>query len=148
VYGQIPSEGNIALALETAMDPYGFILPLADFVTDNVNEDLTANVREAKSLPDEMIDGKNYRHLYFVQNTIDWEIWISPETFFPKKIAIIYKQEKDKPKYMVMFQEFQAKADFADSDFAFIPSQGWDKVPVLKKDEENPVAKTSKSETK
>jgi hypothetical protein len=101
MYVRLEMPNTIAAMLDTLAKDYGKSLPLADLVYRDADKGLTANAQTGQYLGLHTVGSDACHHLGFVQEGIDWEIWISSgDKPIPRKFSIVYKQQPGSPRYV------------------------------------------------
>jgi hypothetical protein len=127
--GTVPP--TIDEALDWVFEQTGTVLPLADFLYDDVYSRLMGSVQRGVYLGIHDVAGVPCHHLSFEQATIDWQLWIDagPEPV-PRKLVIAYKTEDEVPQYTVTIRKWNLKAKVPDQIFRFEPPEGATRVEV------------------
>jgi len=126
----VPPE--IDSAIDMIVDKYGFSVPLADLVYADPYNILIANVIEGRWVGRHSIAGVPCNHLAFVQESIDWQIWIEEGTRpVPRQVLITYKDEPGWPQYLARLQSWDFQPQFSNEYFQFQPPAGSDEMEFL-----------------
>jgi len=130
-YGSIPLVGKLDEALDAACDRFGITMPLEDLIVSDPYHSAIAKVTAGNDLGLAMILGVSCEHLAFVQDSIDWQIWIDAGAKpVPRKIVITYKDEEASPQYTALFSNWDLDVKLPDSEFAFEAPAGAAKIDV------------------
>ena len=126
----VPPE--IDSAIDTIVDKYGFSVPLADLVYADPYNILIANVIEGRWIGRHSIAGVPCNHLAFIQESIDWQIWIEegPRPV-PRQVLITYKDEPGWPQYLARLKSWDFQSQFSNDYFQFQPPTGSDEMEFL-----------------
>ena len=120
VYATKPVPDNIDATMDFLMEKYGFTPPLADFVYQDPYDTLIENVEFGIYVGLNSVEGIRCHHLAFVQQYIDWQIWIEDgKQMVPRKLVITYKTEQESPQYIAVFSEWDLEARLPDALFNF-----------------------------
>jgi len=126
----VPPE--IGSALDTVFDLYGISVPLSDYVYADPYSILIENVLDARWVGLHTIEGVPCDHLAFVQESIDWEIWIEAgDRPVPRQVLITYKNDPIRPQYFARLRNWDFQPQFAENDFRFQPPAGADQMGFL-----------------
>jgi len=119
-------------AIDTIFDKYGVSVPLADIVYADPYSILIANVIEGRWVGRHSIAGVPCNHLAFIQESIDWQIWIEdgPRPV-PRQVLITYKDEPGWPQYFARLSSWDFQPKFSDDYFKFQPPKGSDEMEFL-----------------
>lgn len=113
-------------ALTTLKEKYNFTPSLSDFLFINTFRALTKNVTSGSYFGNSKVFGVRCDHLAFVQQDIDWQIWVeSGKRQIPRKLVITYKQLPGQPQFIAIMRDWVI--DKPITGFAFqpnIPKQG------------------------
>ena len=132
MYATVAAPETIDDALDFALEELQFTMPLVDFVFNNVYENLTAEVNGSANLGEEQVGEFTCHHLFFNQETIDWQIWIQAgETAVPRKVIIVYKEVPLKPQFKAEFSSWNFDDKLTDADFEFEPPADAEEVEFL-----------------
>jgi hypothetical protein len=96
----------------------GFSPPLADFLGSDPYGTLRHAVRFGIYVGPSLLDGVRVHHLAFVQETIDWQIWIEDgPTWVPRKFLITYKAVPGEPQYTAVLKAWNFARPIAPAQF-------------------------------
>jgi hypothetical protein len=119
-YGTLAVPDTIDGALDAVFDRMGTVVPLADFVYEDVYARLMESVQRGVYLGIHHVGDVACHHLSFEQETIDWQLWIDAgETPFPRKLVIAYKAEDEVPQYAVTIKKWNLNAEVPEELFQF-----------------------------
>jgi len=123
---------NIDGAIDKIFDKYGVSVPLADIVYADPYNILIANVVEGRWVGRHSIAGVPCNHLAFIQESIDWQIWIEdgPKPV-PRQVLITYKDEPGWPQYFARLDSWDFQPQFSNDYFQFQPPVGSDEMEFL-----------------
>jgi hypothetical protein len=123
---------DIDSALDTIFDKYGVSVPLSDLVYADPYSILIENVIEGRWVGRHSIDGVPCNHLAFIQESIDWQIWIEEGAQpVPRQILITYKDEPGWPQYLARLKDWDFQPQFSADYFQFQPPAGSDEMEFL-----------------
>ncbi|MEY2697639.1 MAG: hypothetical protein RL333_1777 [Pseudomonadota bacterium] len=128
--------GNSDKALEHMIHVLKFTPPLADFLYENPAKALLAHSIQGFVVGKSVIRGTTTTHLAFVDELLDWQIWIQEGKIpVPIRFAITYKTIKNSPQYVATFTEWDFSSRLPDSLFQPDIPAGSIKLPFLKQSE-------------
>jgi hypothetical protein len=123
---------DIDSAIDKIFDKYGFSVPLADIVYADPYNILIADVIEGRWVGRHSIAGVPCNHLAFVQESIDWQIWIEDGTRpVPRQVLITYKDEPGWPQYLARLKSWDFQPQFSNDHFQFQSPAGSDEMEFL-----------------
>jgi hypothetical protein len=123
---------DIDSAIDTIFDKYGVSVPLADLVFADPYNTLIENVIEGRWIGRHSIAGVPCNHLAFIQESVDWQIWIEegPKPV-PRQVLITYKDEPGWPQYFARLNSWDFQPKFSNDYFQFQPPDGSDEMEIL-----------------
>jgi hypothetical protein len=123
---------DIDSAIDTIFDKYGVSVPLADIVYADPYSILIENVIEGRWVGRHSIAGVPCNHLAFIQESVDWQIWIEdgPKPV-PLQVLITYKDEPGWPQYFARLNSWDFQPKFSNDYFQFQPPAGSDEMEIL-----------------
>jgi hypothetical protein len=131
-YGQIEAPSTIHPAFDYALDSFGIEAPLADFIPHNVGARLEDYVKSGYYVGLTSVNGVQCHHLVFVEDEVDWQIWIeNSERRLPRKIIITSKMVAGAPQFTALFSDWNLSAKLPDSLFAFEKPAGAERINFL-----------------
>lgn len=130
-YATLAVPSTIDGALDAVFERTGMVVPLADFLYENVYGRLMESVQRGVYLGIHDVAGLPCHHLSFEQETVDWQIWIETgETPLPRKLVIAYKTEDEVPQYAVTIRKWNLKADVPEELFRFELPEGAERMEL------------------
>ena len=124
-YATLPMPPTIDAALDAVFERTGIVIPLMDFLHDDVYGRLMEAVERGVYLGIHEAAGVDCHHLAFEQETIDWQLWIDAgDVPLPRKLVIAYKTEGGVPQYTVVIREWELGPELPDELFRFEPPEG------------------------
>jgi len=109
---QTEGRATIEATIDDLIDRLGVVVPLAELAFDDPYATLIGNVETGSYLGIRVVDGIEYHHLAFTQETIDWEVWIENGARpLPRKLLIRYKDEPGSPQFVAILSDW----DLADA---------------------------------
>ena len=97
-------------------------MPLAELLYSNIYEGLIKNVQAGFYFGMSEVDDVPCHHLVFVQDSIDWQVWIEDsETPLLRKVAIAYKEREGTPRYTAILSNWNLEPKIARDRFTFSP---------------------------
>lgn len=135
-YATEPFSGNSDKALEHMIQVLKFTPPLADFLYENPAKALLGHSIQGFVVGKSLIHGTPTTHLAFVDDLVDWQIWIQDGKIpVPVRFAITYKTVKNSPQYVATFTEWDFSSRLPESLFQPEVPAGAIKLPFLKQSE-------------
>lgn len=111
---------TIDQALNTLKSKYNFTPALSDFLYINTFRVLTQNVISGNYFGTSRVFGVRCDHLAFIQEDIDWQIWIEMgKRKIPRKLVITYKNLPGQPQFIAILRDWVI--DKPITNFAFKP---------------------------
>jgi hypothetical protein len=133
VYGQVPAESRIGPTLDMLKKRYGWSLPLSDLVTGDPYETLTKRIKKGYYVGLHSVNGIRCHHLAFIEDRIDWQIWIEDGTqLTPQKIVITYKTLPASPQFTAVLSHWEFDARMSDMLFSALLPRNAEKIDFLK----------------
>jgi hypothetical protein len=124
-YATLPVPATIDGALDAIFERTGMVIPLADFVYEDVYARLMESVQRGVYLGIHRVGDVPCHHLSFEQESIDWQLWIDAgEKPLPRKLVIAYKTEDEVPQYAVTIEKWNLNPDLPEELFRFEPPEG------------------------
>jgi hypothetical protein len=119
-YGQAEVPPTIDAALDALAERYGIESPLVDFLYRDPYAILTERVRLGRYVGLHRAAGALCHHLVFVQDTIEWQIWIDAgDDPLPRKFVITYVREPSEPQYTAVLRKWNLAPVFPAGLFTF-----------------------------
>jgi hypothetical protein len=110
VYASEPARPTIDATLEHLVKDLGFTPPLSDLMTSDPGATLRKNVLFGFYVGPTQVEGVRCHHLAFVEQDIDWQVWVEDGTqWVPRKILITYKSIPGAPQFEAVLSDW----DFA-----------------------------------
>ena len=75
-YATLPMPPTLDAAIDAVFDRTGIVIPVMDFLYDDVYARLMETVERGVYLGIHQAGGVDSHHLAFEQETIDWQLWI------------------------------------------------------------------------
>ena len=122
VYATGDAPESMDETLDTLTQKLNVNMPLAELLYSDIYEGLTKNVQFGYYYGISEVDDVPCHHLLFVQDSIDWQVWIEDsETPLLRKVAIAYKQREGAPRYTATLSDWNLKPEIAPDQFTFKP---------------------------
>lgn len=142
LYARAAAPSGIDAALDEAIDRLDVAIPLSDFAYSDPYAVLTERVEAGRYLGRHRVEGVPCHHLAFVQQDIDWQIWVEdgPQPV-PRKLHVVYKSEPGAPRYTAVTSDWRLGLRLPDTVFAFDPPAGADEIgfaPVAAEEGDRP----------
>jgi hypothetical protein len=128
-YATLPVPPTIDGTLDAIFERTGMVIPLADFVYEDVYARLMESVQRGVYLGIHRAGDVACHHLSFEQESIDWQLWIDAgEKPLPRKLVIAYKTEDEVPQYTVTIEKWNLNAELPEDLFQFEPPEGAERI--------------------
>jgi hypothetical protein len=122
VYATREAPDTINATLDALIEKFGVNMPLADLMYSDIYDGLTKNVVAGYYFGLSEVDGVPCHHLVFVQDNVDWQIWIEDsDTPLPRKVAVGYKNRPGVPRYLAIINNWNLTPEIAKDEFTFSP---------------------------
>jgi hypothetical protein len=110
-----------------------FIPPLADLLYRDPYKTVRGNIQYGFDLGQADVNGRNCRALAFVEQDIDWQIWIEngPQPT-PCKLVITYKNQPSQPQFTAVFSDWDFAPRIDQAVFTPELPAGTEKIPFAK----------------
>lgn len=117
-YGQLAVPSKIDDTMDFLIKEYGFTLPLADVLSSNPYDSLMKNISAGVVVGESDVNGRECRHLAFVEKYIDWQLWVSKgNEELPCKLVITYKVIPGSPQYTAVFSNWNLNPGAGEAAF-------------------------------
>jgi len=134
VYAQKEAPGTVEELTDRAYREEGRTFPYTDILTSNPYEKLTGGLTKAVFVGRSTIAGVKTDHLAFVNEGVEWQIWISEEDHLPRLVSARYFEDAGEPDYTIEFFNWRLNEPAPDSDFVFRNTSNAAKVDFRKPD--------------
>ena len=123
-YAQTEIPKGVDSMLEFTVDQDGVEVPLLDFISANIADDMLADADEVRYLEKSLIRDRIYHHIGIRSSEVDVQIWVAAEGRpLPGKLVITSKWEGGAPRFVAFF-EWDTAPEFASDLFEFEPPEG------------------------
>lgn len=117
--------------LDHMADNYDLIMPMADLLVGDTYRSMIENVESGTYVGLHEVDDIPCHHLLFMQEDIDWQIWIDARApHLPRKLAITYVDEPDQPQYVALIDAWDLAPAVTEDVFVFAPPSGAVQAPM------------------
>jgi hypothetical protein len=124
-YSVLEAPDSLDAALDFLDEEYDIVLPLADFIRDDVYESLTSPADFGVYVGLHEVDGVLCHHLALANDFLEWQIWVDAGSqALPRKMVINYKDEPGEPQYTARFLSWNLSVELPDDLFHFTPPEG------------------------
>ena len=119
-------------ALDRLFEVYGSSVPLADLLYADPYRTLMEHVESGFVVGKNSVDGTPCHHLAFMQEGLDWQIWIAdgPRPV-PLRLVITYVDEPGAPQYIAELSKWDFQPRLSDHYFTFRPPADSDEIEFL-----------------
>ena len=132
VYATLEAPGTIEEALEYARDAFDIDAPLSDLIYPDAYKLLTQNVHSGHYVGLHLVRGIQCHHLVFIEDDIDWQIWIeNSQTPYPRKMVITSKWLAGAPQFTAMMSYWKPSARLSQDLFIFTPPVTAQRIDIL-----------------
>ena len=132
VYAAEPGQGTIDATVIHLTKDVGFAPPLSDFMTSDPAAMLRKSVLYGFVVGPSEIGGASCQHLAFVEQDIDWQIWIEDGTrVLPRKLIITYKRLPGAPQFTAVLSDWDLATRPPDSLFVAQPPASAARIEFL-----------------
>ena len=113
---------NMDETLDTLIQKLNVDMPLAELLYSDIYKGLIKGVQAGFYFGMTEIEDVPCHHLVFVQESIDWQVWIEDgETPLLRKVAIAYKEQEGVPRYTAILSDWDLQPEIAPDQFTFTP---------------------------
>jgi len=129
-YANEQAPAGIDAMLDKVLAQLNFAPPLADFLYQDAYSRVRGRVQFGVDLGTNDVEGQSCRSFAFVEQDIDWQIWISagPQVV-PCKVIITYKARPSAPQFTAVFADWDFAPRIDPSVFTPTPPANLIKVP-------------------
>ncbi|AFZ36306.1 Protein of unknown function DUF2092, periplasmic [Stanieria cyanosphaera PCC 7437] len=132
IYATENASANMDQALDTLIQKLNVSMPLAELLYSDIYEGLLENVQAGFYFGMGKVEDVPCHHLVFVQEGIDWQVWIEDsETPLLRKVSIAYKNREGVPRYTATLSDWNLKPEIATEQFTFSPPANAKKVEFV-----------------
>lgn len=132
-YGQAEVPPTIDAALDELAEDYGIESPLVDFLYSDPHAVLTEAVGFGRYLGLHRAAGVLCHHLVFVQDTIEWQLWVDAgQDPLPRKFVITYVREAGEPQYTAVLRKWNTTPLFPEGLFTFQAPPGAERAELTR----------------
>lgn len=132
-YATEKAPANIDATLDYLITELGFTPPLSDLLYGDPSAVLRRNAVFGFDVGPSDVNGVRCRHLAFVEDNIDWQIWIDEGKLrVPRKLAITYKTLPGAPQFIAVLSDWEFSSRLPDSLFAADPPADAIRIDFLK----------------
>jgi hypothetical protein len=123
---------NIDETVDFVAQKFGVTMPLSDLITSDIPGSLLKDVRRGDYLGRQRVAGVDCHHRGFIQENIDWQLWIE-EGNQPliRRVVITYKNEPQSPQFSATISDWRIDPPLPDFAFQFRAPAGASKIDVL-----------------
>ncbi len=131
VFARVEAPSEIDATLDFIEERFNLSLPLADMLYSDPYKKFSGYTVFGDYIGTAEVEGIKCHHLAFVQDSIDWQVWIQDGKKIPRKIVITYKTRPGSPQYTAVFTRWDFGEKLPDELFeAGIPDDT-DKIEFL-----------------
>ena len=121
VYGVLPAGPDVESTLDTIFNKYDFSPPLTELLANDPYAKFSGAVQSGWYVGKSTVRGYSTHHLVFVQQNIDWQIWVDDgQAPLIREIEITYKTLPGQPEYDATFTDWSFGTANS-SVFTFVP---------------------------
>ena len=123
---------DIDSMLDSLVPRLDFAPPLADFLYNDPYQTARRKVQYGFYLGINDVNGRSCHTLAFVEQDIDWQIWIDTgPQLIPCKLVITYKTQPGQPQFAAIFTDWNFAPRIAEPIFTPELPPGTEKIPFL-----------------
>lgn len=132
-YATAPRPPTLDEALAKSYQDFGLRLVLTDLVSSNAYGLMTQGIKHALYAGLHRVGGVPCHHLAFVQDGLQWQIWIEAGAKpLPRKILINHQsRQAASPQWTAYLRDWNLTAQLSDNLFIFTPPAGAKKIDFL-----------------
>ncbi len=132
VYAVVQASPEIDTALDRLYEVYGSSVPIADLFYADPYRTLIEHVESGFVVGKHSVNGTRCNHLAFMQEGIDWQIWIEdgPRPV-PRRLVITYIDQPGEPQYFAELSHWNFQPRLSDHYFTFRPPIDSDEIEFL-----------------
>ena len=109
-------------ALPAAKAEDDIVIPFGDLLQRDAIDTLSTAIQKADYVGIRKVDGRDYHHLAFSQENVDWQLWVQAgDQPLPMRAVIQYKQDPKAPRYVWNVTQWNLEAPIPDAAFALPP---------------------------
>ena len=128
-YVQIEVPETLDAALDFLAEEYEIVMPLGDFVSDDVFAALTQGAEYMTYLGIHQVEERKCHHVALANEWLEWQIWVDAEGApLPRKILINYMDEPGEPQFTAVFHSWNLKPELSDELFRFELPEGAERM--------------------
>jgi len=128
-YVQIDVPGTLDAAMDFLAEEHDFVMPLADFASDDVFAALTSSAVYMTYLGIHQVEERKCHHVALANEWLEWQIWVDAEGQpLPRKILINYMDEPGEPQFTAVFHSWNLNPELSDELFRFDPPEGAERM--------------------
>jgi hypothetical protein len=129
-YASEAAAAEIDNMLAQLLPKLDFVPPLADFLYRDPYKTVRDNIQYGFDLGQNDVNGRSCRMLAFVEEDIDWQIWIEngPQPT-PCKLVITYKNQPSQPQFTAVFSDWDFAPRVDEAVFTHELPPGTEKIP-------------------
>jgi hypothetical protein len=144
LYSSVPMHTSIDGLVAEVDRKYGFTPPLAEMALSDVYQDIHEKAQGISYLGQATAGGVACHRLALSGEVADTELWVGLSDQLPRRLIATVKDRPGKPQLKVEFSDWNLAAKVTDKDFAFVPTQGAQKIPMITAAETEAAQKTNK----
>ena len=124
IYATREAPATLDAALDLVTTSYNVDLPLSSIVYSQPYDVWTREVQAGFYAGLHQVGGVACHHLVFVQDGVDWQLWIEDsDTPLPCKLAIAFRNHEGIPRYTAVFKQWDLKPQWSGNPFtAAVPA--------------------------
>ncbi|MDA2919900.1 DUF2092 domain-containing protein [Desulfobacterota bacterium AH_259_B03_O07] len=120
LYSKVKVPNSIDQAFDEIWDEYEYSPPFSELLFVNPYKAMTENVKAGIYVGSSKVFGVQCQHLAFIENNLDWQIWIEEgQRKIPRKMVITYKTIPGSPQLIAILKDWIFDQSF--SKFVFTP---------------------------
>ncbi len=149
VYAQVERTGTVDDAVRYLVRDLQVRVPLALLLSTTLPTDLERRIQSLDYVEQDRLTEVPTAHLAGRTADVDFQLWIAGEGEpLPRRMVITYKHEEGQPQFWALFSDWNLSPQVSDSQFAFEPPEGAERIPFVVRVAKDDVAGSDKSEPK
>lgn len=127
-YAQTPAPDSLGKLVQGLLN-HDVEIPLIDFLSQSLQDQLLAGVKRGRLIGSEQINGQICDHLAFREPEVDWQLWVSQgKQALPCKLVITTRYTVGDPQYQATMK-WQTQPNFDAKHFTFVADKDATRIP-------------------
>jgi len=117
-YGKVDAPPTLRELADVMKEKFNISFPLSDLFRWGTEDNDGSGLTSAAFVGPAKINGADCGHFAFRQPDVDWQLWLSHDTYLPCKLVITTLDDPTQPQYVALFT-WRTNVNFDDKTFAF-----------------------------